>query len=127
MRFICLFKPARRGIPPPEEIAKMGQFIEELKTAGILLATDGVQPGGKTARVRMSNRKFTVMDGPFAEAKELIGGYAVLQVKSMEQLYDVSRRFLEIAGDGESEIVQMYVAPAQPCPDLAAASATARA
>jgi hypothetical protein len=108
MRFLTLFKPAKVAQPTPEMMAAMGQFIEETRKAGILLATDGILPGGKSARFRLSKGEFTATDGPFAEAKELIGGYAILQVKSMQELTEISRRFLAIAGDGESEAHEMF-------------------
>jgi hypothetical protein len=108
MRFMTLYRPDKLALPEPQKMAEMGRLIDELTKAGILLTTDGLQPGGKSAKVRLSEGKFTVTDGPFTEAKEVIGGFAVLKVKSLEELYAVSRRFLEIAGDGESEIHEMF-------------------
>jgi len=78
MRFMMIYKPAdttdmEAGVPPTqEEIAKMGKFIEEMAKSGVLLATDGLQPSSKGARVRLSGGKLTVTDGPFTETKELI-------------------------------------------------------
>jgi len=108
MRFMTLYRPSKLRPPTQEDMAAMGRFIEEMKAAGILLATDGIQPGGKHLHIRLSAGKLTVTDGPFAESKELIGGYALLQVKSVEELVAVSKRFLEVAGDGESEALQMF-------------------
>jgi hypothetical protein len=89
----------------------MGKLIEEMAKAGVLLATDGLQPSSKGARVRISGGKFTVTDGPFTEAKELIAGYAIVQVKSKEEAIEWAKRFLKVMGEGESEIRQMHDAP----------------
>jgi hypothetical protein len=114
MRFLMLYKPAdtknmEAGVPPsPEEMAEMGRFCEEMAKAGVLLATEGCQPSSKGARVRFSKGKITVTDGPFTEAKELIGGLAVVQAKSKEEAIELAKRFLKVAGDGETEIRQVY-------------------
>jgi hypothetical protein len=88
----------------------MGNLIEEMTKAGVLLATEGCQPSSKGARVRYKNGKFTVIDGPFTESKELIAGFALFQVKSKEEAVEWTKRFLEVAGEGESEIRQIYEA-----------------
>jgi hypothetical protein len=118
MRFIMIYKPAdtkdmEAGVPPTQdEMARMGEFIGELAQSGVLLAADGLQPTSKGARVRLSKGKLTVTDGPFTETKELIAGFAIVQVKSMAQAIELAERFLKIAGDGESEIRLMHDAPA---------------
>lgn len=118
MRFMMIWKPANikemeAGIPPSQEhMAKMGEFIGEMAMAGILLTTDGLQSSSKGARVRLSGGTFTVTDGPFTETKELIGGFAIVQVKSKDEAIDLAKRFLKIAGDGESEIRLMPDMPA---------------
>jgi hypothetical protein len=94
------------GAPPsPELLAEMGKFIEEATKAGVVVATGALQPKG--TRLRLSSGKFTVTDGPFIEAKELMGGFAVIQVKSLEEAIEWCKRFRKIVGDGESEIVQV--------------------
>jgi hypothetical protein len=93
-------------------MAAMGKLIEEMAKAGALLATEGCQPSSKGARVRISGGKFTVTDGPFTETKEVVGGFALFQVKSKEEAIEWSKRFLKLAGDGESEIREIYEAPA---------------
>src|SRR6266511_4338216 len=118
MRFMTIYKPPDTkalecGAPPThEEIERMGKFIEEMAKAGVLLEADGLLPSSNGARVRLSRGKFSVTDGPFTETIELIGGYAILEVKSKEEAIELTRKFLEIAGDGESEIRQMYDQPA---------------
>ncbi|MFL5070405.1 MAG: YciI family protein, partial [Xanthobacteraceae bacterium] len=110
MRFLMLYRPAdtektEAGVPPSKErIAEMGKFIEEMTKAGVLVATEGCQPTRKGARVRLSNGKLTVTDGPFAESKELIAGFALAEAKSKEEAIEWAKRFLKVAGDGESEI-----------------------
>lgn len=122
MRFMMIYKPAdtkkmEAGVPPsPEEMARMGKFIGELAATGVLLATDGLLPTSKGARVQLAQGKSTVTDGPFTETKELIAGFAIMQLPSMAKAVELSKRFLEIAGDGESEIRQMYDQPAFPPP-----------
>ncbi len=109
MRFMMLYKPGYEGGPPPtqQHLADMGQFIEQMAKAGVLLATDGLQPSSKGARLSYSDGKFTLTDGPFTETKELIAGYAIVQVKSKEEAIEQAKRFLELVGEGESEIRQM--------------------
>jgi hypothetical protein len=110
MKFLGLYRPAApEGTPPSQEnMAKMGKLIEEMTKAGVLLATEGCMPSSKGARVRYSGGKFTVTDGPFAETKELIAGFALFEVKSKEEAIEWTRRFLEVAGEGENEIRQIF-------------------
>jgi len=110
---MSLYKPGRESDAPPSErvIAAVGQLIEEMVKAGVLIATDGLQPSSKGARVRISSGKFTVTDGPFAETKELIGGYAILNAKSKEEAIELTKRFLSVMGEGECEIRLMQDVP----------------
>ena len=114
MRFMMLYKPGRESDAPPtqEEMANMGRLIGEMAQAGVLIATDGLQPSSKGARVTISDGKFTVVDGPFAETKELIAGYAIVQAKSKEHAIELAKRFLEVVGEGVSEIRLMHDAAA---------------
>jgi hypothetical protein len=114
MRFLTLYKPAdtksmEAGVPPTEEeMAAMGKLIEEGFRSGVLLAAEGCQPSSKGARVRLSGGKVTVTDGPFTESKEIIGGLAIIQAKSKEEAIEEAKRFLQVAGDGVSEIWQLH-------------------
>jgi len=114
MRFMMLYRPAdvkslEAGVPPTEEqMAGMTRFTEEIAKTGALQATDGLLPSAKGALVRQSANKVTVVDGPFTEAKELIGGFAIVDVKSKAEAVDLAKRFLKVAGDGESEIREMF-------------------
>lgn len=104
-------KDSEAGAPPtPELLARMGPFLEEIAKAGVLIATDGLQPSSKGSRVRLSDGKCTVIDGPFAETKELVASYAVLEVKSMDEAVEWTRRFLEVLGGGECELRPIFEA-----------------
>jgi hypothetical protein len=108
MRFLAIYKTAERNTPPAtEEIAAMGKLIDEMTNAGVLLATEGCLPSAKGARVRRSNGQITVTDGPFTESKEVVGGFALIQVRSKEEAVEWTKRFLRVAGDGESEVRQI--------------------
>jgi len=98
--------PEAADPPSPEMMAEMGEFIQEASAAGIMVATGALQPEGK--RLRLAAGKFTVTDAPMIEAKELMGGFAVIQVSSLEEAIEWSKRFRQIVGDGESEIVRLF-------------------
>ena len=107
MRFMVIVKAnkdSEAGImPTAEELTAMGKFNEELVNAGIMLAGEGLQPSSKGARIRFSGSKRTVIDGPFAETKELIDGFWIIQVKSKEEAIEWFKRCPN-PGRGESEI-----------------------
>jgi hypothetical protein len=94
--------------PTPGLMAEMGAFIEEATKAGVLLAAGGLAPLDEATRVTYSGGKFTVVDGPFTEAKELIGGWALMEARDKDEAVEWTKRFLAIAGDGESTIRQVY-------------------
>ena len=81
-------------------------------TAGWLVATEGCLPGAAGARVRLADGTFTVTDGPFAETKEVVGGFAIIQASSKQEAIERTKYFLQVAGGGETEIRQLYEAPA---------------
>jgi hypothetical protein len=111
MRFLSVYTHVERNTPPTgEEMARMGQLIEEGMKSGWLVSTEGCLPSAMGARVRRTGTKVTVTDGPFAEAKELIGGFAILEAGSKEDAIALAKRFLEVAGEGECEIRQLYTA-----------------
>lgn len=111
MRFVSIFTfdPAQRpSTPDPEMTQKMGALIGEMMTAGTLVDTGGVTPTGMSLRVQGDGKENpTITDGPFAESKEVVGGYAVLNVKDRNELLAVTRRFLECAGGGTCTIHQI--------------------
>jgi hypothetical protein len=108
MRFMVVVKATKdseAGVLPDEKLlADMGKFNEELVKAGVMLAGEGLQPSSKGARVRFSGTKRTVLDGPFAETKELIAGYWMWQVKSKQEAIEWVKRCPNPFPGGESEI-----------------------
>ena len=97
-------KDSEAGVMPSEQMLReMGNFNEELVKAGIMLAGDGLHPSSKGAKVRFSGTQRTVIDGPFAEAKELIAGYWIWQVKSMDEAIEWAKRCPNPTGE-ESEL-----------------------
>jgi hypothetical protein len=86
----------------------MGKLVDEGFKSGRLLATEGCLPSAKGARVRLSEGKFTVTDGPFTESKELVAGFALIQADSKAEAIEYAKQFLQLAGDGESEIRQIF-------------------
>lgn len=113
MKFLCIYKPAKLegGLPTPEEMAKMGAYIDQSIKSGVLIATEGCMPSALGAKVRRMAGKFTVTDGPFTEAKEVVGGFALINANSKEHAIEITRDFMNIAGDGEVEVRQIYEAP----------------
>jgi hypothetical protein len=115
MRFLSIYKAVERNTPPTlEHIANMERLIEESTKAGTLIATEGCLPSALGARVRRSGGKLTVTDGPFTESKELIAGFALLQAASKEEAIELAKTFLNVAGDGECEIRQIFTASDAP-------------
>ncbi|MFL6465380.1 MAG: YciI family protein [Bryobacteraceae bacterium] len=91
MRFLSIYKAVERNTPPtPEEMAAMGQLVEEGRKAGWLLSTEGCLPTARGARVRRSEGQVTVTDGPFTESKEVVGGFAILQANSKEEAIELA-------------------------------------
>ena len=115
MRFMVIGKATpeteKEGVlPDPQLLIEMGKYNEELMKAGVLLAGDGLQPSSKGARVKFSGKSRTVIDGPFTEAKELIAGFSILQVKSLEEAIEWVKRAPNCSpnGEGEVEIRQIF-------------------
>jgi hypothetical protein len=116
MRFMVMVKATKdseAGVMPSEKLlAEMGAFNEELVKAGVMLAGEGLQPSSKGARVRFSGKNRTVIDGPFAETKELVAGFWILQVKSKQEAIEWIKRCPNPfeGGDSEIEIRQVFEA-----------------
>jgi hypothetical protein len=115
MRFMVMIKASAEseaGVPPSTElVAAMGKFNEEMVKAGVMLAGEGLHPSSKGARIRFSKGKRTVIDGPFAETKELIAGFWLIQVKSKEEALEWVKRCPAPMGEGqdaEIEIRQVF-------------------
>src|ERR1700730_2281122 len=110
MRFMVLIKAnaaSEAGVLPSEQLLRdMGKYNEELVKAGVMLAGEGLQPSSKGAKVKMSGDKRTVIDGPFAETKELIAGYWLFQVKSKEEAIEWVKRCPNPLGPGEEAEIE---------------------
>lgn len=111
MRVMVIVKASQESeagvLPDTEILTKMGKFNEELIKAGVMLAADGLQPTSKGKRVKFSGEKRTVIDGPFAETKELIGGFWIWQVRSMDEAVEWLKR-APFDGGVEVEIRPVY-------------------
>jgi hypothetical protein len=113
MKFMILVKATKDSesgaLPDEKLLTEMGKYNEELVKAGIMLAGEGLHPSSKGARVKFSGTKRTVMDGPFAETKELVAGFWLWQVKSKEEAIEwVKRCPNPMPGDSEIEIRQIF-------------------
>jgi hypothetical protein len=96
MMFIKHTEDQRKATVPPALFEEMGTFIEEMSRTGNFVAAAGLQPSSAGARVRLEKGKITTTDGPFAESKEMVGGYAILDAASYEEAVALARRFMEI-------------------------------
>jgi hypothetical protein len=124
MTFMLMTKPGPEPVPPPtpELMAAIAKLTDEMRASGVLVSTGGLYPSAKGARLRLAGGKVTVTDGPFTETKEMVGGYAIVKVKSKEEALDISRRFMQIHADVlgssyelDAEARQMYE-PSDPVP-----------
>ncbi len=111
MRFMIIVKAtpdSEAGVMPEEKlIAEMATYHEELAQAGVLLDASGLQPSAKGWRIRYDGGRRAVIDGPFAESKELIAGYTLIQVKSREEAMEWTRRFPNPAGEGRHAEIEV--------------------
>jgi hypothetical protein len=116
MRFLMIYTPDEAvmkrheaGAPPtPQEMATMGTLMEEWTKAGVLLSAEGCLPSSQGAKVKKSGKDIKVTDGPFAEAKEVVGGFAIIKANSKAEAIEWAKKFLDVAGDGEDRILQLY-------------------
>ena len=108
MRFMIIGKATKETeagvLPTPEAMAAMQEYNEALVKSGILLAAEGLSPSSKGARVKFSGDNRIVVDGPFAEAKELIAGFTIIQVKSLAEAIEWVKRAPNLSPDGEAEV-----------------------
>ena len=129
MRFMMMVKADKNyeaGIPPkPELLAAIGKLTEDMVRAGVLVQTGGLLPSSTGARVHVSRGKLSVTDGPFAETKELVGGYAIVEAASRDEAIQLGRRFMELHAavlgpsyDGECEVRQLFDGSACSAPNV---------
>jgi len=111
MRFMVMHYSTadnEEGVPPtPEHIAAIGQLMQESAMAGVLLSGEGVHPSSKGARIEVSDGNMRVIDGPFAEAKEVIAGFAILECRDREEAIEHAKRFAAIAGAPRIDVRQV--------------------
>jgi hypothetical protein len=96
------------GPPDPDMYARMEGFVEEATKAGVLLATGGLAPVDEGVKVSYHDGVYTVLDGPFTEAKELVGGWALMECRDKDEAIEWTKRFLGVVGYGESTIRQVF-------------------
>ena len=129
MRFLSMIRVSERSGQRPSEklMADMGKLIEEMTRDGTLVQTAGLRPTSEGFRVRLSGGKMRVTDGPFTEAKEVIGGYAMLEAKSKAEAVELTKRFLALHGDEwelECEVRPLDGNALEPCAELREATRT---
>jgi hypothetical protein len=90
--------------PRPELYEEMGKFVEDAIQAGVIVATGGISPTSEGRKISLTDGKFTVVDGPFAEAKELVGGWALMECRDLDEAVEWSKRFLGVLGEGEVRV-----------------------
>jgi len=113
MRFLSIYRGCETNAPPsPEEMTRMSELIERFSKSGHLISTEGCLPSSAGFRVRVDEGRFAVTDGPFTEAKEIVGGFALLQADSREEALELAQEFLKVVGRGECEVRQLYEVPA---------------
>jgi len=109
MKFLSIYKCVERNTPPsPEEMEHMGKLIAEGMKGGWLLGTEGCLPSALGARVRRDAGRISVIDGPFTESKEVVGGFAILNANSKAKAIQMAKDFLKVVGEGECELRQIF-------------------
>jgi len=115
MRFMTMVKGKEdQGPPPPALMEAMGRLVEEAIKGGSMVEMGGLAPSAMGVRVRLSGGKVSVIDGPYAEAKEVVGGFAILELESREEAIEAAKNFIELhrkhwpGWEGESEVRQIF-------------------
>ena len=94
--------------PTPELFERMGVFMEEAATAGVIVAAGGIAPTAMGAKITLKDGEYTVVDGPFTEAKELIGGWALMECRDLAEAVEWSKRFIGVIGEGEVRVRPVF-------------------
>ena len=115
MRFMMMIKgdaDYEAGVPPsPVLMAGMGKLTEEMTKAGVVIANDGLMPSSQGARIKLVRGKRMVIDGPFAEAKEVIGGYAIIEARSKQEAIALAHRVVDVHADAGIKDMEMEIRP----------------
>ena|SRR5688572_25862194 len=115
MKFLMTYAADPNAPPPsPEQMAAIGQYTVENIAKGVVLMTGGLVRPTRGIHVRCEQGKFSVTDGPFAETKELIDGFALINAASKEEAIAIAESFMKLAGDGTGEILQVFDPPTGP-------------
>ncbi len=114
MKFLLTYTATDTTPPTPEKMAAIGKFTQEMMASGVVLMTGGLQRPTKGTHVKMAGDAFSVTDGPFAETKELIDGFALVRAASRQEAVELAERFMRVAGDGVGEILQVFDAGEAP-------------
>jgi hypothetical protein len=111
MRFMMLVKAAENVPPVPELYAAIGQLAQEMAQKGVLLDMGGLASSAQGTRIRLAGSRLTITDGPFTEAKELVGGFSVMSANSREDAIELGRRFMQVHADilGADRVVELEV------------------
>jgi hypothetical protein len=122
MRFMMLVKSAEHSGPPPKELMDaIAKLAQDTTKAGTMIETGGLAPSAMSTRVRLAQGKITALDGPFAETRELVGGYAIFEFNSKQEAIESAREFMELhrkhwpGWEGETEIRQIFTMPDYTC------------
>ena len=108
MKFLLTYQGDKSQPPSPETMAAIGQFTQEMRLAGVLVMTGGLERPSTGVRLKQQQGKLSVTDGPFAETKELIDGFALVRASSKQEAVELAKRFMSIAGDGDGEVLQVF-------------------
>ena len=111
MQFFCYtlgVEPENPPAPSPEAMAEMGRFVDEQMKRGVLIATGGMGRRADAVQVSYDGSRFTTTDGPFAEAKELVGGWALINASSKQEAIEETKKFLRLVGGGEIRVRQVF-------------------
>jgi len=112
VKFLSIYRTVETGqMPTQEEMARMGKLVEDGMKSGFLLAVEGCMPSSMGARVRRTDDKVAITDGPFTEAKEVVGGLAIIKANSKAEAIEYVKQFLKVAGNGECELRQLFEQP----------------
>ncbi|MEZ4237172.1 MAG: YciI family protein [Myxococcota bacterium] len=109
MKYLLTYTGAPDAPPPgPETLAKLGAFVERMQASGVLILTGGLVRPSRGIQLVCEGGKASVVDGPYAETREVIDGFALVEVASQEEAVAQAREFMEIAGDGTGEILRVF-------------------
>jgi hypothetical protein len=109
MKYLMIYESNRNAPPPsPELLQKLGEYTQRMIASGTVVLTGGLVRPSKGIQIKNEGGKITVTDGPFAESKELIDGFAVVNAKNIEEAIAISKEFMGIAGEGKGEILPIY-------------------